>query len=163
LTRIRRKDKEITNVDETKSILKNAQFVTLAMCLNNEPYLVTLSHGYDQERNCVYFHCADEGKKIDILKVNNLIWGQALIDKGYVQGACDRLYSTAQFRGRVTFVENLEEKEHALKAMIKSLDRRPLEIIAKQLGLQSIQKVKIGRIDIDYMSGKKADRVTILE
>jgi hypothetical protein len=31
----------------------------------------------------------------------------------------------------------------------------------KQLKPQSIQKVKIGRIDIDYMSGKKADKVIV--
>ena len=161
MTGIRRKDKEITDIDETKSILKKTQYVTLAMCLNNEPYLVTLSHGYDQERNCVYFHCADEGKKINILKANNLVWGQALIDYGYVQGACDHLYATTQFRGRVTFVEDLVEKEHALKVMIGSLDKNPQKIIEKQLEMRSIQKVRIGRIDIDYMSGKKANRVII--
>jgi nitroimidazol reductase NimA-like FMN-containing flavoprotein (pyridoxamine 5'-phosphate oxidase superfamily) len=161
LTGIRRKDKEITDFGEMKDILKTAKYVTLAMCLNDEPYLVTLSHGYDQERNCIYFHCAGEGKKISILKANNLVWGQAVIDRGYVQGACDHLYSTTQFRGRVTFVEDLMEKEHALQVLIESLDKDPKEIMKKQLTPQSIQKVRIGRIDIDYMSGKKADKVII--
>jgi nitroimidazol reductase NimA-like FMN-containing flavoprotein (pyridoxamine 5'-phosphate oxidase superfamily) len=161
LTGIRRKDKEITDFSEIKDILKTAKYVTLAMCLNDEPYLVTLSHGYDQERNCIYFHCAGEGKKISILKANNLVWGQAVIDRGYVQGACDHLYSTTQFRGRVTFVEDLMEKEHALQVLIESLDKDPKEIMKKQLTPQSIQKVRIGRIDIDYMSGKKADKVII--
>jgi hypothetical protein len=131
------------------------------MCLDNEPYLTTLSHGYDEERNCIYFHCATEGKKISILQANNHVWGQALVDRGYVQGACDHLYATAQFRGRVIFVEDMAEKELALKLMIESLDDNPEEIIKKQLLLQSIQKVRIGRIDIDYMSGKKADKVII--
>ena len=58
---IRRKDKEITNVGEMRKILRTAKYMTVAMCLNDEPYLVTLSHGYDEERNCVYFHCAREG------------------------------------------------------------------------------------------------------
>ena len=161
LTGIRRRDKEITSLDEMKSILKTAKYVTLAMCMNDEPYLVTLSHGYDQERNCVYFHCADEGKKINILNANGLVWGQALTDLGYVQGACDQLYATTQFRGRVTFVEDISEKEHALKVMIESLDKNPEKIMKKQLKPESIQKVRIGRIDIDYMSGKKADKVII--
>jgi len=161
LTGIRRKDKEITNLDEMKSILKTAKYVTLAMCMNDEPYLVTLSHGYDQERNCIYFHCADEGKKINILKANSLVWGQALADLGYVQGACDQLYATTQFRGRVTFLGDISEKEHALKVMIESLDKNPEKIMKKQLKSESIQKVRIGRIDIDYMSGKKAEKVII--
>ena len=161
MTGIRRKDKEITDVSEMKDTLKTARYVTLAMCLNDEPYLVTLSHGYDRESNCIFFHCAGEGKKINILKANNLVWGQALIDRGYVQGACDHLYTTTQFRGRVTFIEDAKEKRHALKVMIKSLDKNPEKIMKKQLKPQSIQKVKIGRIDIDYISGKKTDKVIV--
>ena len=160
-TGIRRKDKEITDVNEMKKILKAAKYVTVAMCLDSEPYLVTLSHGYDEERNCIYFHCAAEGKKINILQANNRVWGQALVDRGYVQGACDHLYATTQFKGRVTFVEDVAEKEHALKLMINSLDNNPEELIKKQLLPQSVQKVRIGRVDIDYMSGKKADKIII--
>ncbi|MDH5439857.1 MAG: pyridoxamine 5'-phosphate oxidase family protein [Candidatus Bathyarchaeota archaeon] len=158
---IRRKDKAITDISEMKEILRTAKYVTLAMCLNDEPYLVSLSHGYDEERNCIYFHCAKEGKKIDILKANNLVWGQAIVDLGYVQGACDHLYATTQFGGRVTFVEDIEEKEHALRVMIESLDDNPEEIIEKQLTPESIQRVTIGRIDIDYLSGKKASKIVI--
>ena len=158
---IRRKDREIVDSSEMKQVLRSARFVTLAMCMNGEPYLATLSHGYDEERNCIYFHCAGEGKKIDILRANNLVWGQALIDHGYVQGACDHLYSTTQFRGRVTFVEDLEEKRHALQVMIESLDYNLLEVMKNQIKPKSVQRVTIGRIDIYYMSGKKADKVVI--
>ncbi|MHA2434128.1 MAG: pyridoxamine 5'-phosphate oxidase family protein, partial [Candidatus Thorarchaeota archaeon] len=101
---IRRKEKEIKDRAEMIEILKKAQHITTAMCDENEPYLVTLSHGYDDEKGCIYFHCAKEGKKIDILNKNNRVWGQALVDLGYVQGACDHLYATTQFRGRVTFI-----------------------------------------------------------
>ena len=158
---IRRKDKAITDIREMRKILRTAQYVTLAMCSNDEPYLVSLSHGYDEERNCIYFHCAKEGKKIDILKANNLVWGQAIVDHGYVQGACDHLYATTQFRGRVTFVEDIEDKEHALRVMIESLDDNAEEIIEKQLTPESIQRVTIGRVDIDYLSGKKASKIVI--
>jgi len=158
---IRRKDKAITDIREMRKILRTAQYVTLAMCSNDEPYLVSLSHGYDEERNCIYFHCAKEGKKIDILKANNLVWGQAIADHGYVQGACDHLYATTQFRGRVTFVEDIEDKEHALRVMIESLDDNAEEIIEKQLTPESIQRVTIGRVDIDYLSGKKASKIVI--
>ena len=161
MTGIRRKEKEITDAKEMKQILKEAKYVTVAMCLDDEPYLVTLSHGYDEKQNCIYFHCAPEGKKISILYANNRVWGQALVDRGYVQGVCDHMYACTQFKGRVTFVENLTEKEHALKVMIESLDDNPEEIIKKQLLPRSIQRVRIERIDIDYMSGKKADKVII--
>jgi nitroimidazol reductase NimA-like FMN-containing flavoprotein (pyridoxamine 5'-phosphate oxidase superfamily) len=158
---LRRREKEITDTDEMIKILEMAQYITIAMCKDNEPYLATLSHGYDRDRHCIYFHCATEGKKIDILTSNNAVWGQALIDKGYVQGACDHLYATTQFKGKVTFIEDNEEKEHALKVMIRSLDNNPEKVIAEQITKKSVARVGLGRIDIEYMSGKKADKVII--
>jgi nitroimidazol reductase NimA-like FMN-containing flavoprotein (pyridoxamine 5'-phosphate oxidase superfamily) len=158
---LRRKEKAITNRDEMTKILESAQYVTLAMCADNEPYLVTLTHGYDRDRNCIYFHCAREGKKIDILSVNNVVWGQALMDSGYVQGSCDHLYASVHFKGKVTFVVDPKEKEHALRTMIYALDDNPPSVIKKQMTAQSVERVNIGRIDIDYVTGKKAGKVVI--
>ncbi len=158
---LRRKDKEITDEAKVKAILLEARHVTIAMSLNDEPYLATLSHGYDESRNCVYFHCAREGKKVGILKTNPRIWGQALVDNGYQQGSCDHLYRTAQFRGSITFIDDQEEKEHALRVMIKHLDEDPEKIIIEQITPHSTERILIGRIDIDYLSGKRADRVIV--
>ncbi|MFX0064129.1 MAG: pyridoxamine 5'-phosphate oxidase family protein [Candidatus Hermodarchaeota archaeon] len=158
---IRRKEKAITDKDEMSKILQIAQYITIAMCKDNQPYLVTLSHGYDKDRHCIFFHCAREGKKIDYLAANSIVWGQALVDEGYVQGACDHLYATTQFKGRVTFIEDIEEKKHALAVMIHALDSNPEKIIAEQLKEKSVINVNIGRIDIEHMSGKKANKVII--
>ncbi len=158
---IRRKEKAITDINEMKRILQTAQYVTIALCKDNFPYLVTLSHGYDSEQNVIYFHCASEGKKIDILSSNNVVWGQALVDKGYAQGACDHLYATTQFKGKVTFIKDPAEKRQALTNMIYKLDNNPQELINKQLTEKAIGRVTIGRIDIEFLSGKKADKVVI--
>ncbi|MDJ0766541.1 MAG: pyridoxamine 5'-phosphate oxidase family protein [Myxococcota bacterium] len=156
---IRRKEKAITSHAEMNAILKNARHVTLAMCDDNEPYLVTLSHGYDVIKNCIYFHCAGEGKKIDILRKNPVVWGQALEDRGYVQGECDHLYATTQFRGKVRFLEEIQEKRRGLEVMIEALEDNPDAVKAKQLTEKSVHRVTIGRIDIDYMTGKKSSDV----
>ncbi len=159
--KMRRNDKIIAAEAEVKTILREAKHITIAMSLNDEPYLVTLSHGYDEEHNCIYFHCAHEGKKIDILRTNPRVWGQALIDGGYVQGSCDHLYRSAQFHGRVTFVDDQGEKEQALRIMIRHLDENPEKIIVEQITPHSTGRILIGRIDIDYMSGKKADKIIV--
>ena len=158
---IRRKEKTIEDQKEIKDVIKKAAHITIAICKDNVPYLVTLSHGYDPDQNCIFFHCAKEGKKLDYLNQNNVVWGQALIDKGYVQGACDHLYITAQFKGKVSFIEDFEEKKHALINMINKLDDNPKQVIYQQLSEKSISNVNIGRIDIEYMSGKKAKDVII--
>jgi len=158
---MRRKEKAIESIEEMKYILQTVKHITVAMCEDNVPYLVTLSHGYDPEQHRIYFHCASEGKKIDILKKNNIIWGQALMDEGYVQGSCDHLYATTQFKGKVTFIEDFEEKKTALQVMIRKLDNKPEEIEKAQLTEKSISRVAIGKIDIEYMSGKRAKDVVI--
>jgi len=158
---IRCREKEIKDKKELIWIVEEAKYITVAMCSDNQPYLVTLNHGYDRDKNCIYFHCAQVGKKIDILKDNDRIWGQALVDKGYVQGMCDHLYATTHFSGRITFVTDFEEKKHALKVMINALEEEPEIVIQKQLTKESVLNVGIGRIDIEAMSGKKAEKVII--
>ncbi|TFH06543.1 MAG: hypothetical protein E4H14_10660 [Candidatus Thorarchaeota archaeon] len=158
---IRRKEKAIESREEMITIIEKSKYITIAMCQDNVPYLVTLSHGYDREKNCIYFHCAREGKKIDILTENKTIWGQAIEDHGYADGACDHLYATTQFKGQVTFIEDVKEKEYALRLMINSLEPYPQSVIENQINEKSVQRVHIGRIDIEYMSGKKAKEVII--
>jgi nitroimidazol reductase NimA-like FMN-containing flavoprotein (pyridoxamine 5'-phosphate oxidase superfamily) len=118
-----------------------------------------VSHGFDEEANCLYFHCAQEGKKIDILEANPIVWGQALIDLGYQQGRCDHLYYTTQFKGRVTFLNDAATKIHALKVMVRHIETNPDDIIAKQVKPSSVAKVRIGKIDLENMSSKKAAEI----
>jgi hypothetical protein len=55
----------------------------------------------------------------------------------------------------------VDEKRHALEVMIDGLEREPGRVKATQLSEETIQGVAIGRIDIDYMSGKKSEEVLI--
>jgi nitroimidazol reductase NimA-like FMN-containing flavoprotein (pyridoxamine 5'-phosphate oxidase superfamily) len=158
---LRRKEKEIKNIGELKAILAKTQYVTVAMCRGDEPYLVTLSHGYDEKQNAIYFHCASQGKKIDFLRANNHVWGQALDDRGYAEGRCDHLFISAQFSGRVRFVEDETEKRRALAVMIRQLERKPEKVMAAQVSDTSVAKVCIGRIDIEFLSGKKSIKVIV--
>lgn len=158
---IRRKEKAIENKEEMIAILESSKYITIAMCQDDVPYLVTLSYGYDREGDCIYFHCAREGKKVDILTNNNIVWGQAIMDHGYAEGACDHLYATTQFKGTVTFIEDAKEKERALRIMINSLEPNPELVMEEQITEKSVQRVHIGRIDIEYMSGKKSKEVII--
>jgi len=153
---IRRKEKKITSLEEIIDILNKTKYITLAMCVDNIPYLVTLSHGFDATNNSLYFHCAKQGKKIDILKQNNVVWGQALMDNGYVEGKCDHLYATTQFKGTVSFIEDIDEKEKALNIMIKQQEKKPEMVMNDQITKESLKTVQIGRIDITFLSGKKS-------
>ena len=153
---IRRKDREIANANQLKHILKTTSYITIALCNNNEPYLVSLSHGYDKDKNCLYFHCANKGKKLVYLKSNNKVWGQAVQDYT-VTDDCNYKYTSVHFTGSVSLIEDINEKQHALQVMIKQLSQKPDEKL-KKLNLKTISKTTIGRIDINYISGKKTKK-----
>ncbi len=157
---LRRKDLEITDISVLRRILKSTKHVTIALCMNNEPYLVTLSHGYDEKRNCIYFHCASEGKKIDYMKANSTVWGQAMLDHGYVEGQCSHNFATVQFQGKVTFLDGFEEKREAVECMMRQLDKNPEAMLAR-LKQERLKTAAFGRIDIDYMSGKKTEGLAV--
>lgn len=158
---MRRKDKEITDEGLLKKILKTSKYITIALSMDNQPYLVSLSCGYDEHRNCLYFHCATEGKKLQYMKSNSAVWGQALLDHGYSEGdECAHLYASVHFSGRVTLIENPEEKHRAMKCMMNHLAKNPDALIAK-LTPDRLRNTGLGRIDIEYMTGKKSKEVTI--
>jgi len=157
---VKRKDKEITDVRVLKKILKDTKYVTLAMSKDGVPYLVSLSHGYDEGRNCLYFHCATAGKKLDYIRSNNVVWGQALLDYGYAEGKCDHLYASVHFQGKVALIDDIEEKRSAIECMMNQLDRKPGELI-EGIDVERLKETTMGRIDIEYMSGKKSKEVTL--
>jgi len=158
---MRRKEKEVTDRDEMVKVLLEAKHVTVAMCDRDGPYLVTLTHGYDMARNAIYFHCAQEGRKVDALRLDNRVWGQALVDHGYAVGSCDHLYETTQFRGRVTFVEDAEEKRRGLMTMVQKNEPEADKVATEQVTSDSLRNVCIGRIDIDLMTGKRSVEVVV--
>ncbi len=157
---MRRKDKEITDPESLKKILKSSKYVTLAFSMHDQAYLVTLSHGYDEKRNCIYFHCAPEGKKLDFIKSNSTIWGQAMIDYGYAEGQCNHLYASVHFQGKINLLTKLEDKQKAIECMIRQLEKNPDPLLAK-LKTERLQKTVFGRISITYLSGKKSEEVTL--
>jgi nitroimidazol reductase NimA-like FMN-containing flavoprotein (pyridoxamine 5'-phosphate oxidase superfamily) len=160
---MRRQDKEIKDPETLKRILDKAEYITVAMCDGEEPYLVPLSHQYDAERNCIYFHSASAGKKLDILKKNPRVWGQAIDDHGYHEGQCSHLYASVMFRGRVEWVTDDEEKRAAFTSMAHRLDKEPEKLIK---GLKSLSTpggltpVVVGKINVEEMTGKKSAEVS---
>ena len=160
---MRRMDKEIKDPSKLRKILKETDFVTIAMCCGYEPSLVSLIHCYDEEKNCIYFHCASEGKKLDFLRSNPRVWGQALIDHGYHEANCSHLYVSAMFQGKVDFLEDLKEKKRAFRILITALDSDPDPLIKRLLDVQSqnasLEKTVVGRIKIEQITGKKSAEV----
>jgi len=158
---MRRADKEIKDPGEISRILRGAKYMTLAMARDGEPYLVSLSHGYDEERNALYFHSAPEGKKLDYLRESPRVWGQVVVDGGYAEGECTHRYATVMFRGRVRFLESLDEKRRAIKTMINQLDENPEPLLRRLLDSEGLKTTVVGEVQLEEATGKKTPGVQV--
>jgi nitroimidazol reductase NimA-like FMN-containing flavoprotein (pyridoxamine 5'-phosphate oxidase superfamily) len=150
---VRRKEREITDLEEMRQVLKSTKYVTVALSRNNEPYLVALSHGYDQTKNCLYFHCAPEGKKLIYAQANPQVWGQAVLDFGVTED-CDYAYTSVHFQGTLCLITDLAERQCAMEVLVRQVSLNPEAKLAK-IKPEKLSKTTMGRIDITYMSGKK--------
>ena len=153
---IRRKDREISDNKEILKILKNGKYAIIAMAMGNDPYIVTLSYGYDEASNSLYFHCANIGKKMDYINANPRVCATIIEDKGYVQEKCEHHFSSLIISGNMHLVKEIEEKEKGLRILMNHLEQNPKPIYERNIkGPDSYQKVTILRLQIERITGKK--------
>ena len=70
---MRRKDREITDLNEIYSIMKKCDSCSVAFFDNEFPYIVPLNFGLEFNNNqfTLYFHSANAGTKLELLSQNN--------------------------------------------------------------------------------------------
>jgi len=151
----RRRDREIVDSAEIVQILQKAGVCRVAMCSDNVPYVVTMNFGLGKDEfSPLYFHCASEGKKIDILRKNNLVCFQADIEHEFflhsVSCGCSMKYRSVVGMGRMRFVTEVAEKREALQAIMTHYTNRPEHLFKDEL----VERTTIMSLDIQEISAK---------
>ncbi len=154
---MQKKDKEITNEELKIEIVKRGKYTTIGMCHEGQPYVVTLSYGFDEQKHALYFHSAKKGLKLDFLKQNTKVCATIIEDKGYVHGQCNHLYSSIVLFGEMRVVNELDEKKHALNVLLNHLEEVTEQMKTRYLSRDDIyEKMVLLRLDIDHITGKSA-------
>jgi len=153
---VRNSERAIDSEEEMSGILARGRHMTLAMCKDGHPYLVSLNYSFDRDKMRLYFHCAGEGRKLECIKSNPEVWGQVLEDLGYLPGKCDYGYRTVMFWGRAVTIEDLSEKQRALVMMIDSLEPNPAEVKTRLIKEERLREVTVVRISVEGMTGKQS-------
>lgn len=152
---MRKVEKEIKNKKNLIEILRGGKFTTISMCKENEPYIITLSYGYDESKHALYFHCAKEGQKIDFIQANPYVCGTIIEDNGYKDG-CGQTFRSIIFRGKIVIIEELEEKKYGFDILINQLETDPIAIKNKFLKQDiTYENCGILRLDLTDISGKE--------
>jgi nitroimidazol reductase NimA-like FMN-containing flavoprotein (pyridoxamine 5'-phosphate oxidase superfamily) len=150
---MRRKDKEIEDAKEIGSIISRSDVCRIALSENNSPYIVPLCFGYRD--NCLYFHSAADGKKIDIIKKNNTVCFEFDIHEGLIksENPCDwdMKYHSVVGSGKAFFIEDPEEKTRALNIIAEHYSNDAHEYQKK-----SVDNVTVIKVEIENITGKKS-------
>ena len=149
---MRRKDKEITDKEVIKSALNRALVCRLGLTENNMPYIVPMNFGYKD--NCLYFHSAPIGKKIEIIKKNNKVCFEIDLDHDVVitDSACNATmkYLSIIGFGIAELINEFEEKQKALNVIMDHYSTKKIHEFSKKM----IKRIIIIRIKIESMTGK---------
>jgi nitroimidazol reductase NimA-like FMN-containing flavoprotein (pyridoxamine 5'-phosphate oxidase superfamily) len=151
-----KKEREIVDENVQIDILKRGKYATLAFCQKEKPYLVTMNYGYDGTRKALYFHSALKGLKLDCIARNPRACATVIEDRGYKMDECSHAYRSVVFWGKISVVENLEEKKHGMEILFFHLEKNPDPIRERNFKTdRDYRKVNILRLDIEEMTGKQ--------
>jgi len=150
---MRRKEREIKDKAEIERIIQEALVCRVALSDGDSPYVFPVCFGFKD--GTIYFHSAQEGKKIEILRKNSKVCFEMDIDIELVEGekGCEWgiRYSSVIGFGTASFVEDIEEKKKALHVLLGHYSDKSYEF--SEL---SLNEVAIIKIRVESMTGKKA-------
>jgi nitroimidazol reductase NimA-like FMN-containing flavoprotein (pyridoxamine 5'-phosphate oxidase superfamily) len=154
---MRKSDREITDIIEIESIIKESDVCRIALADGNIPYIVTMNFGYSGgKEKYLFFHCAKEGRKLDMIRKNNYACFEMDTGHGLKAGtqACDfsMAYSSVVGYGFISFVSDEKEKLNCLmQIMAHYTDRKDLTFRT-----DSISRTTVLRLEIKEMTGKRS-------
>ena len=154
---MRRKDREIKDRPGLAAVLDEADSCALAFAVEGEPYIVKLNYGYEWEGELpvLYFHCAREGRKLDMMRASPRVC--FALDAGHelVKGPlpCDwgMKYASVVGYGNLSEVEGEAERRSALDTVMRHYGWGGEGAYMEA----TLRATKALRLDVSEMSGKR--------
>lgn len=154
---MRRKDREIKDTERIREILDKGRIMHLGLFDQPYPYVVPVHYGYQFDENglILYFHGADEGHKLDLLRRDGHVCAQIDcevedISGGDVPCRYGSTYASLIRYGHGEILEENEEKIKAMKCLMYNQAHREFEFSEEML-----KHVCLVRIRVDSYTRKE--------
>ena len=152
---MRRKDKE-RDAAFAWDVLDRADYVTLAMAdTEGKPYCIPLTVAVDREYGVLYFHCAREGLKLELLRQNSAVCLSAVSAMASVPRQFSLSYSSAVLRGHAQEVTDEGEKVKALLLLCTKYDPKGMDRFEGALE-QNLDATCVVKILPEEITGKES-------
>lgn len=150
---MRRKDKEITDKSVINEILKKSQICRIAINDGDFPYIIPFNYGY--RNDCIYFHSAKEGRKIELLRKNNKVSFEIEFMSEVIkhEQSCKwtSKYRSIMGTGTIEIITDFEEKKKGLDAIMQHYGN-----LDNSYNEQHVNNILILKLSIISISGKQS-------
>jgi nitroimidazol reductase NimA-like FMN-containing flavoprotein (pyridoxamine 5'-phosphate oxidase superfamily) len=153
---MRRTDRQVNDAAELELIISRSDVCRVAFADNNYPYIVTMNFGYSGgDHPCFYFHCANTGKKLDMIRQNNFVCFELDTDHEIYEGenGCDwgMKFSSVIGYGRISVIVEKESRISGLDCVMSHYSERGgFSYNERVFGTTTVL-----RLDIEEMTGKR--------
>ena len=151
---MRRIDREITDKAEIVDVLSRCDTVRIGMRGEEYPYVVPVSFGVETEDGVpvVYFHCAKEGLKVDLLKKDPRVCveGDIFIRVERTQRGITARYESVIGFGRCELLTGPADVLHGLRVVTDHYDPG-----FKVDSCPGLERLYVGRITLASLTGKR--------
>ncbi|MTV81741.1 pyridoxamine 5'-phosphate oxidase family protein [Secundilactobacillus folii] len=158
---MRRTDREITDEATKQAILANAKVINLGILDFPAPYVVPTNYGYEMVAGKLrlYIHGASEGRKRGLIAANPNV-SFSIIDQTGLYTPADGepvshysyFYRSLLGSGVATLVDDLTEKEHALRLVLK---HEVGHEVPGEISQHDLEHVGVIRVDVEQYTGKQ--------
>ena len=147
---MRRTERQMLDLEFMYAVLRDAQEIYIAMNAEGAPYVLPVNHVFHE--GCIYFHCATEGRKLDLLRADPRVGFSTAVDIA-VDGATTR-YRCVCGNGAAEIVTDADVKNSVLRA-IAARFKAPCHF---PVSAEKFAATGIVRIRIENMTGKYSRR-----
>lgn len=144
-----RRERQVTDINEIIKILDNSKVLHLGLVDGDEPYVVPMNYGYtyENEKLTIWLHCARQGRKLDIMKVNPKVFFEMEYGITPFEGevACKYgiTYSSIMGRGVATIIEDVETKKIALSSLMKTQTGKDFDFDDRMAEVVGVVKIDV--------------------
>lgn len=154
---MRRKDREITDLNEIYSIMKKCDSCSVAFFDNEFPYIVPLNFGLEFNNNqfTLYFHSANAGTKLELLSQNSHVAFEMSCSHKLLLGetACASTmeYESVCGNGIMTLLSENDDKRQALTHLMSQYQNKS----SFEFDENELKAVAVMKLEVKHISGKR--------
>jgi nitroimidazol reductase NimA-like FMN-containing flavoprotein (pyridoxamine 5'-phosphate oxidase superfamily) len=139
---------------EALAILNAGSYGVLSTASRDgQPYGVAVNYYFSGDENCIFFHCAVSGRKIDNILENNKVSFIVTGPNEVIPEKLTTYYESVIVQGRAAIVSDEEEKKEKLLSICRKFapHKKGLDEVIKQ----SSHATAVVKINIESISGKR--------